>query len=80
MYSPRRIGEYRYLSSTPGEDHVSKARVFLIVLYVSSYIKCEYISLELFCFVNLTSSCSLIPFNKIVNQKIFFIFDASVFG
>ena len=26
-----------YLSSTPDEDHVSKALVFLIVLYVSSY-------------------------------------------
>ena len=36
-----------YLSSTPDEDHVSKALVFLIVLYVSSYIS-EYISLEQF--------------------------------
>ena len=26
-----------YISSTPDEDYVSKALVFLIVLYVSSY-------------------------------------------
>ena len=32
----------------------------VIVLCVLSYI-CEYISLELFYFVNITSSCSLIP-------------------
>ena len=28
---------YYFLSSTQDEDHVSKALVFLIVLYVSSY-------------------------------------------
>ena len=37
-------------------DHGSKALVFLIVLYVLSY---RWV--ELFCFVNLTSSCLLMP-------------------
>ena len=64
---------YYFLSFTLDEDYVSKALMFLIVLYVSSWFSpmcfqlffmChhigEYISLELFCFVILTSSCSLI--------------------
>ena len=40
-----------YLSSTPDEDHVSKAFVFLIVLYVSYS---EYIFLELFCYITIS--------------------------
>ena len=50
------------LSSTPDEDHESKALVFLIVLDMLLCRSGEYISLELFYFVILTSSCSLFSF------------------
>ena len=46
------------VSSTPDEDHVSKVLVFLIVMCLRIG---EYISLELFRSVSLTSCCSLIP-------------------
>ena len=47
---------------TPDEDYASKALVFLIVLYQFMCRRLgEYISLELFHFVSLISSCSLIP-------------------
>ena len=42
---------------TPEEDQRSKALVFFIFFV---YRVGEYVSLELFCFVNLTSSCLLI--------------------
>ena len=38
-----------YLSSTPDEDHVSKALVFLTVLYVSSYSWVHFSRVVIFC-------------------------------
>ena len=58
LWCRREIQNY-FLSSTPDEDHVSKAFVFLVVLYVRRI--GEYISLKLYYFVSLTSRCSLIP-------------------
>ena len=47
---------------TPEEDQGSKALVFFI-LCVCRRVG-EYVSLELFCFVSLTSSCSLISWKN----------------
>ena len=72
MYSPiRHIKKIKNTSAflTPDGDLVSKALVFFI-FFMCRRIG-EYISLELFCFVNLTSSCSFIPLgNKVILYRI----------
>ena len=53
---------------TPDEDSLSKALVFNQLLLVFRRIG-KYISLELFFFVTLTSSCSLIPWQGEADEE-----------